>query len=232
MDDTLLFIPPCCVDKKLPKAIMQAPRRTLTFYTQGDVTMEKFFRSISYLMDETDTYREGYCVMVLSMPSVLGETIVFLQQCFERKWITHLVLSTHKKVDNLLDIHLWEYRDRILYTANQDVSEITSHMALYNRSKALVLVGPMLERMSARMSAYSLVFYPDQATWSNTQDWGNPLKNVCFPDVLRHRQQVVKTKREVNDKFLSRFLKGNFPPYAEDQESERAIDHYNFGQMQ
>lgn len=26
MDDTLLFIPPCCVDKKLPKAVMQAPQ--------------------------------------------------------------------------------------------------------------------------------------------------------------------------------------------------------------
>ena len=24
MDDTLLFIPPCCVDSKLPRAVMQA----------------------------------------------------------------------------------------------------------------------------------------------------------------------------------------------------------------
>ncbi len=231
MDDTLLFIPPCCVDKKLPKAIMQAPRRTLTFYTQGDVTMEKFFRAVSYLLDESNTRKENYCVMVLSMPTLLGETVVFLQQCFERRWITHLVLSTHRKADAMLDIHLQEYWDRILYTATSDVSESTSHMALYNSDKALVLVGPMLERMSAKMAAYSLVFYPDQSTWSNAQDWGNPLKNVCFPDVLRHRQQVAKGKREVRDRILSRFLKGSFPPYAENQQTERPIDHYNFGQV-
>ena len=36
MNDTL-FIPPCCVDKKLPRAIIQAPRRALSFYTHGDV---------------------------------------------------------------------------------------------------------------------------------------------------------------------------------------------------
>lgn len=41
MDDTLLFIPPCCVDSKLPRAVMQAPSRVLTFYTHGDVTDRK-----------------------------------------------------------------------------------------------------------------------------------------------------------------------------------------------
>ena len=50
MDDTLLFIPPCCVNKMLPKAMKEAPRRMLSFYTHGDVTAEKFYRAISYEM--------------------------------------------------------------------------------------------------------------------------------------------------------------------------------------
>ena len=53
MDDNLLFIPPCCVDKKLPKAVMQAPRRALSFYTHGDVLLDKFFHAIGYLADTT-----------------------------------------------------------------------------------------------------------------------------------------------------------------------------------
>lgn len=91
MDDTLLFIPPCCVDKKLPKAVFQAPQRMLTFYTHGDVTMEKFYRAVSHLLVDAH-------VMVLSMPVVSFENFSFLQQCFERGWITHLILSTCRNV--------------------------------------------------------------------------------------------------------------------------------------
>ena len=67
MDDTLLFIPPCCVDKKLPRAVMQAPHRALTFYTHGDVTMEKFYRAVSYMVIDAH-------VMVIAMPAVEPET--------------------------------------------------------------------------------------------------------------------------------------------------------------
>ena len=73
MDDTLLFIPPCCVDKKLPQAVTQAPQRMLVFYTHGDVTMEKFYRAISFLVIDAH-------VMALSMPTANNDRFVFLQQ--------------------------------------------------------------------------------------------------------------------------------------------------------
>ena len=56
MDDTLLFIPPCCVDKKLPKAVMQAPRRALSFFTHGDVLVDKFFHAIGYMVAVSDAW--------------------------------------------------------------------------------------------------------------------------------------------------------------------------------
>lgn len=231
MDDTLLFIPPCCVDKKLPKAVGEAPRRTLTFYTHGDVTMEKFFRAIGYLMDDEPNHKETYTVMVLAMPAILPETAVFLQQCFEREWISHLVLTTQKNADSLVDIHLAEYKDRILYTHSQDVSHLNSHMVLYKKNKALVLSGAMLEKMSGKTSSYSLTFLPDTANWLNALTWGNPVKNVCFPDVLHQRMQVIKDKREVKDRLLARFLKASFPPYEDDREESFGHgDHHNFGQ--
>lgn len=70
MDDTLLFIPPCCVDKKLPQAITQAPHRALSFYTHGDVTMEKFYRAASFLINDPHT-------LVVAMPIVFSETMSF-----------------------------------------------------------------------------------------------------------------------------------------------------------
>ena len=232
MDETLLFIPPCCVDRKLPKAVGEAPRRTLTFYTHGDVTMEKFFRAIGFLVDDAPNHKKTYTVMVLAMPQILPETAVFLQQCFEREWITHLVLTTSKNAESLMDIHLAEYKDRLLYARSQDVSNVASHMVLYKKDKALILSGPMLEKMSGKTSAYSLQFLPDQANWLNALTWGNPVKNVCFPDVLHQRQQVIKDKREVKDRLLSRFLKASFPPYDDDKEQPLSHgDHHDFGQM-
>lgn len=230
MDDTLLFIPPCCVDRKLPKAVSEAPRRLLTFYTHGDVTMEKFFRAIACLMDDAPSHKEKYLVMVLAMPVLLPETVVFLQLCFEREWITHLVLTTSKNASDLIDIHLSAYKEKILYARSPDVSQLSSHMVLYKKDKALILSGPMLEKMSGKTSAYSLQFLPDQANWLNELTWGNPVKNVCFPDVLHQRMQVIKEKRIVEDRLLSRFLKAYFPPYADDKEQPVGHgDHHNFG---
>lgn len=221
MDDTLLFIPPCCVDKKLPKAVTQAPQRMLTFYTHGDVTMEKFYRAVSYLLIDPH-------VMVLAMPAMNTDTCVFLQQCFERKWITALVLSTARKCDDIIKKYLAEYSDRILYTRTKDVSDTTSHMVLYNKDRALTLSGVMSDRPCPALERYVLMFYPNYRLVSQTLDWGNPLRNILLPDVLRHRQQTGKDKRKVANTDLRLFLACRFPPYTNVWESDGPHDHYSF----
>lgn len=223
MDDTLLFIPPCCVDKKLPKAVTQAPQRMLTFYTHGDVTMEKFYRAVSYLLVDPH-------VMVLTMPAMSTDTCVFLQQCFERKWITALVLSTARKCDEIVNKYLAEYSDRILYTHSKDVSDTTSHMVLYNKDRALTLSGVMFDRPCPALECYVLMFYPNYNLASQTLDWGNPLRNILMPDVLRHRQQVRKDKRKVTNTDLRLFLDCQFPPYKE-KESDGPHDYYSFANI-
>lgn len=221
MDDTLLFIPPCCVDKKLPKAVTQAPQRMLTFYTHGDVTMEKFYRAVSYLLIDPH-------VMVLAMPTMNTDTCVFLQQCFERYWITALVLSTARKCDDIIKKYLAEYSDRILYTRTKDVSDTTSHMVLYNKDRALTLSGVMSDRPCPALERYVLMFYPNYRLVSHTLDWGNPLRNILLPDVLRHRQQTGKDKRKVANTDLRLFLDCRFPPYTNAWESDGPHDHYSF----
>ena len=210
MDDTLLFIPPCCVDKKLPKAVNQAPHRQLTFYTHGDVTVEKFYKAVSHLVIDAH-------VMVLTMPSPKHETFAFLQQCFERGWITRLVLSTNRSCDTLLAKSLGDYTDRIIYAQSDDVSNLSSHMVLYNKDRALTLSGPMFDRpqMDVRLAAYTIVFYPSHLL-NSTADWGNSLRNILFPDVLRHRKKMFANGvKRIKDKEIDRFLHLEFPPISE-----------------
>ena len=210
MDDTLLFMPPCCVDKKLPKAVNQAPHRQLTFYTHGDVTVEKFYKAVSYLIIDSH-------VIVLTMPSPKQETFVFLQQCFEREWITHLVLSTCRSCDTLIAKYLSDYADRIIYAQSKDVSDLSSHMVLYNKDRALTLSGPMYDRRQTdvRLAAYTLVLHLSH-TLNTTADWGNPIRNILFPDVLRLRQKIFANGvKRIKDKEIDRFLHHEFPPISE-----------------
>ena len=207
MDDTLLFIPPCCVDKKLPKAIGQAPHRQLTFYTHGDVTVEKFYKAVSHLLMDAH-------VMVLTMPSPREESFALLRQCFERGWMTRLVLSTYRSCDSLLAKYLSDYIDRIIYTQSDDVSDLSSHMVLYNKDRALTLSGPMYDRpqTDVRLAAYTLVFYPSLLL-NSTADWGNALRNILFPDVLRHRKKMFAGGiKRITDKEIDRFIHLEFPP--------------------
>ena len=235
MDDTLLFIPPCCVDKKLPKAVMQAPRRALSFYTHGDVLVDKFFHAVGCMADTNPVRgtKNHFCVMVLAMTvsrtSSTGYIINYLKTCFEREWITHLVLSTDKSVEDWLDIHLQEYKDRILYVNHKDVTVQTSHMVLYNEEKAFTLAGPMLDTPTGKLSYYSMVLYPNYSSCNDASDWSNPLKNILFPDILRHRQRVTKEKRKIDSIILNRFLQSKLPPYEEDKEQDGPRDYYDFG---
>ena len=207
MEDTLLFIPPCCVDNKLPRAIMQAPYRSLTFYTHSDVTLEKFYRAVGYMIGQSHT-------MVVSMTFLAAETLVFFQQCFERGWINALALSTSKDCSAMVDKYLSDYKDRVLYVKHRDATDWSSHMVLYSAGKALIMEGPMYSRsMSAGLTTYHATFYPILSTYSNSQDWGNPLRNALFPDVLRHRKGAKQSKRTNLCSELKLFLNVEFPPY-------------------
>ena len=210
MDDTLLFIPPCCVDKKLPKAIIQAPHSQLTFYTHGDVTAEKFYKAVSHLVIDSH-------IMVLTMPSPKQETFMFLEQCFERGWITHLVLSTYRSCDSLIAKHLGDYADRIIYAQSDDVSDLSSHMVLYNKDRALTLSGPMYDRSQTdvRLAAYTLVFHSSHLL-NSSADWGNSLRNILFPDVLRQRKKIFSGGiKRIKDREIDRFIHLEFPPLKE-----------------
>ena len=155
--------------------------------------------------------------MVLTMPSPKQETFALLQQCFERGWITHLVLSTYRSCDTLMAKYLGDYADRIIYAQSDDVSDLSSHMVLYNKDRALTLNGPMLDRPQTEKAlvSYTLVFHPSHLL-NSTSDWGNSLRNILFPDVLRQRKKIFAGGiKRIKDKEIDRFLHLEFPPLRE-----------------
>lgn len=209
-DEDMLFIPPCCVDKKLPAAVLQVPYRALTFHTHGDVTMEKFYRAVSHLVADKH-------VMVLTMPTVIEETAYFLAQCFERGWISALVLSSQSDAENVVSRFLSDYADRIIFATDKNVTNAAAHMVLYSDRQALTLAGPMLAwpASAMRLAAYSLQYLSSFTLFSEDSDWGNPIRNILMPDVLRLRKSWMKRIDKVKPKSLRQFLEAEFPPYQE-----------------
>lgn len=204
MDLDLHFIPPCCVDKKLPSAIMHAPSRTYTFYTHGDVTMEKFYRAVSYLVADPH-------VMVLAINNITSQTADFLYQCFSREWITHLILSTRTDAEQLVNTRLQPYRNRILYAKSNEIADCSSHLVLYSGNQSLSLSGPMLTEPSKQtLMTYTVTFQPRYTKSIN--DCDNPLLNILLPDILRMRK---KHKTENVSLTLTHFLDLQLPPYED-----------------
>lgn len=212
MDENLLFIPSCCVDKKLPTALFQAPRNFLCFYTHGDVMMEKFYRSVSHLVVNPH-------IMVLSMPFVANDTLAFIAQCFERKWITDLVLSTQRDYTNIVSKYLGDYSYHVSYVFDNNVSDLSSHLVLYNSEQSLIINGPMYDRpcYDKNLVAYTMMFFPSYCLHSHNLDWGNSLRNVLFVESLSHRKKYMPVR---NDKVISsalqHFIHMEFPPITND----------------
>ena len=209
MDENGLFIPPCCVETKLPKAVMQAPRRSLSFYTHGDVTFEKFYSSVSYLVADPH-------VLVLSMPILTFATASYLAQCFERGWITDLIISTAKDITPLVEKYLTPYMSHILHMSAGNVSQFSAHMVLYTDKQSLSISGPMVESRMQGVSlvAYTLLYSPRFES-TTSQMWANTLLNILHPDILRARQTKPNTLNLSNN--LVRFLHLDMPPYKDEK---------------
>ena len=110
--------------------------------------------------------------------------------------------------------YLSDYKDKVLYTQSKDVTDVSSHMVLYNYERAVVLTGLMTDRpYTANLVSYTMTFYPNFSLFSTKSDWSHPIRNALFPDILRHRQQTHASLNKVQSPTLDHFLHFEFPPY-------------------
>ena len=185
MDDTLLFIPPCCVDKKLPSAILQAPRYNLVFYTHGDVTWMDMYKAVAHLVGDGAT-------MVLTARWLSSTSIDYLCMCFERGWLNNLVLTLTRPTPLVSMLERHHGRNVLIAVSGQaDLS--FSHMVLYTKDKVLIINGPMFDDTVNifHTLSYSATLYANRDVFTKA-DWGNPLRNILLPVTLIHRKAHTK----------------------------------------
>lgn len=185
MDDTLLFIPPCCVDKKLPSAILQAPRYNLVFYTHSDVTWIDMYKAVAHLVGDGAT-------MVLTARWLSSTSIDYLCMCFERGWINNLVLTLNHPTPTVSMLEKYHGR-KVLIAVSGQADSAFSHMVLYTKDKVLIINGPMFDdpvKMFHTVS-YSATLYANRDVFTKA-DWGNPLRNILLPVTLIHRKAHTK----------------------------------------
>lgn len=171
--------------------------------------MEKFYRAVA--AEVADPH-----VMVLTMITVTKPTVIFLQQCFERHWITDLVLSTSVDNHEIIESVLADYKSHLSYAVNDNVIDTTSHMVLYSEEQAISISGPMLNVASNHsLLAYTLMLHRHYGGFTS-KECGNPLLNILLPDIMRHRQCVMRTDREKKSERIKKFLNFTFPPYPDE----------------
>ena len=185
MDDPLLFIPPCCVDKKLPAAILQAPRYNLVFYTHSDVTWIDMYKAVAHLVGDGAT-------MVLTARWLSSTSIDYLCMCFERGWINNLVLTLNRPTPTVSMLERYHGR-KVLIAVSGQADSAFSHMVLYTKDKVLFINGPMFDDTVSifHTVSYSATLYANRDVFTKA-DWGNPLRNILLPVTLIHRKAHTK----------------------------------------
>ncbi len=189
-----MIVEPCCVNKQLPKAIIEAPHRVLMFHTNGDVSLEKFYRAIASAIADP-------AVMVLTLPTVDIHTMRLLVQCFDRDWITDLVLTTSADITKFVESELRDYLPHVSYCHTVAVSFDTSMLSLFSQRQALFLHGslPLAPSKKAGLSTYTLIFQPS-IPLRYTGENGDHLHNALEPIITLHRQHLRTDKEYLRTK--------------------------------
>lgn len=184
---------PCCVHK-LVRALHEAPHRVLTFHTYGDVVFEKFYHALACLMADTH-------VLVLTMERLDIPTANYLRHCFDRCWITDLVLTTRQDNEALVRSTLENYLTHVSYTHSPSISPTSGQMVLYTspaaespaQMQALILSGNIPYKVNGELTTYTLQFQPSVPALV-TGDCGDWLANALLPLTMLHRPKVVPVR--------------------------------------
>lgn len=203
-----MFAKPCCAAEKLPRAIMEAPNRVLTFHTRGDVDFEKLYRSIAQFVTDS-------AVMQLAIPYLNITTANLLLQCFERGWITDLILTTRRNERNLVEstlkphlAHVSYAMDSLDYYSSQMVLSTSPAVEDTDRRQALILTGPLfavIKDEKGSLCSYTATYVP-KLPEHYTAENGDHLANATLPFAMIHRSKehiVIPGKSDVIKRILT-----------------------------
>lgn len=173
-----LYIPPCCIDKKLPPLIKNGGSCTF-FYSQGDWGLAKLWNAVSCLVESSQ-------FTFLSVEMLDVEILRFIRNYLDKGWIRGIAIVTSKDCTDIVKDELSGLLDRVWYAPNVSAATHSNVWIRTSGTRSLVVSGPLSikELGSGHFSAYSahyhLVQQPeelyDNTTMQSFRPWRSMLR--------------------------------------------------------
>ena len=168
--DEELYIPPCCIDQKLPHVIQSGS--CVYFYSRGDWGLQQLWAAVSQLVS-------GSALCVLVVHTVDVHTLRFLKTYFDRGWMGALVLITSTDDTAIVKSELSAYLGNLWYCPN---AEDASRNQLWIRSSNLttmVISGPIT--IAERFAETAMCSYTSSLSTSDitAKRAFLPWKSIC-----------------------------------------------------
>ena len=134
MDDEL-YMPPCCIDRKLPPLIKSGGACSF-FYSQGDWGLQKLWNAASSLVPNTS-------FSFLAVETLDVYALRFIRTYFERGWIRAIAIVTADQCHDIIKTELSKYLDRVWYCGRQKMAAYSNLWIRTSHTEALVISGPL-----------------------------------------------------------------------------------------
>lgn len=180
-----MIIEPCCAPKQLPSALKASPTGAVVYHTNGDVTFEKLYHSIAYLI-------ESPAVMVLTLPFIDVPTLRYLDHCFNRGWITDLILTTQQPSLDLVRKVLSEHQSHVSYISYERISPASSSLTLFSDTQSLIVNGEIPLTSQNTLIPNILIYYASSSL--------DMIRGIIAPVLSLHR---ISIKRDKSPRSLS-----------------------------
>lgn len=191
--NTTMMIEPCCCERQAPEALRSNQGRA-TLFTNGDVTMQKWFNALSSLAGPNHRM-----TLVVQQPDV--QMMRWLRTWLQRGWTTHLQLTVSSQpsdispqtsdIKTLVAAELDGLLDRLTLAVDNAIG--TELLCCEGDRGCVVLCGPMLSDVRPALTVYSAYSGRERGMMADLLSAVN----------ARHRQHQVEMPAANGDGSLS-----------------------------
>lgn len=141
------MIEPCCCERQAPAVMTEYGRRT-AMWTNGDVTLEHWFRALSYKAGPNHQ-------MTLLVRRVDVQMLRWVRQWMNRGWTTRLQLTTAEPCADMVATELEGLTDRVSLAV--DGTQTEELLLMLGNEGAMMISGRMLSQPEAGLKVYAVV---------------------------------------------------------------------------
>lgn len=141
------MIEPCCCERQAPTVMTEYGRRT-AMWTNGDVTLDHWFRALSYKAGPNHQ-------MTLLVRRVDVQMLRWVRQWMNRGWTTRLQLTTAEPCADMVATELEGLTDRVSLAV--DGTQTEELLLMLGNEGAMMISGRMLSQPEAGLKVYAVV---------------------------------------------------------------------------